>query len=77
MQISCEFGNDFLRNDVIIVRLSHLRNPANCRAASDEKPTPALKDYCDELSLIYRDSYSDYHDIHVYMYMLLQRENYY
>ena len=29
-----------LRNDFIIVRLSHLRNPANRRAASDEKPTP-------------------------------------
>ena len=29
----------FLRNDFIIVQLSHLRNPektANCRAASDE-----------------------------------------
>ena len=32
----------FLRNDYIIVRLSHLRNPANRRAASDEKPTPEL-----------------------------------
>ena len=34
----------FLRNDFIIVRLSHLRNPANKtanrRAASGEKPTP-------------------------------------
>ena len=30
----------FLRNDFIIVRLSHVRNPANRRAASDEKPTP-------------------------------------
>ena len=29
----------FLRNDFIIVRLSHLRNRANRRAASDEKPT--------------------------------------
>ena len=31
-----------LRNDFIIVRLSHLRNPANRRAASDEKPTPGV-----------------------------------
>ena len=33
----------FLRNDFTIVRLSHLRNPANRRAASDEKPTPDLQ----------------------------------
>ena len=32
----------FLRNDFIIVRLSYLRNPANRRAASDEKPTPGI-----------------------------------
>ena len=32
-----------LRYDFIIVRLSHLRNPANRRAASDEKPTPELE----------------------------------
>ena len=32
----------FLRNDFIIVRLLHLRNPANRRAASDEKPTPDI-----------------------------------
>ena len=30
----------FLGNDFIIIRLSHLRNPANRRATSDEKLTP-------------------------------------
>ena len=35
----------FLRNDFLIVRLSHLRNPANRRAASDEKPTPGRCTY--------------------------------
>ena len=32
----------FVSNDFIIVRLSHFRNPANRRAASDEKPTPVV-----------------------------------
>ena len=38
----------FWGNDFIIVRLSHFRNPANPanrRAASDEKPTPGVLGY--------------------------------